>query len=96
MIKYCPIMSFQKQYTSEEHCMEEVCAFWDEKRGQCCLKSAALAVAAKPSGGASSVPLQAEYVYPVSTTPAVVPGTSGDWTTPPYVITCDMGREIVQ
>lgn len=93
MIKYCPFMSFQKQYHDEEKCMEEACAFWDEKRGQCCLKSAALAVADKKPGGSSSVPLQAEYVY---TTPAVVPGTSGDWVNPhPYTITCDLG-EIVQ
>lgn len=94
--QYCPIISYQKQYQSGTECMEEACAFWDEKRGQCCIKSAALAVADKKPGGASSVPLQAEYVYPVSTTPAVIPGGSGDWVNPrPYTITCDLG-EIVQ
>lgn len=48
MIKYCPIMSYQKQYSDERSCMEEVCSFWDEERGQCCIKTMALAAAADP------------------------------------------------
>ena len=48
MIKYCPIISFQKQYNNENPCMEEVCALWDEKRNQCCFKTQALAAAADP------------------------------------------------
>lgn len=65
MIKYCPIMSFQKEYNSKERCMEEVCAFWDEEKEQCCLKSAALAVAGKKSGGSNST-AQAYYIPPSS------------------------------
>lgn len=48
MIKYCPIMSFQKEYHSEEKCMEDSCGMWDEERNQCCFKTQALAAAAKP------------------------------------------------
>ena len=48
---FCPITSYQKQYQSGTECMEEACAFWDEEREQCCIKTMALAVAAKPSGG---------------------------------------------
>lgn len=94
-VKYCPIMSYQKQYHDEMYCMENDCAFWDEEKGQCCIKTMALAAAAKPSGSSNSIPMQAEYVYPISTTPAVLPNSSGDWNPPHYTITCDLG-EIVQ
>ena len=94
MIKYCPIMSFQKERHDEKKCMEEVCAFWDEEKKQCCLKSAALAVAGKKSSGSGSIPLQAEYVY---TSPSVhTPDDTGNWVNPhPYTITCNLG-EITQ
>jgi hypothetical protein len=65
MIKFCPIMSFQKQYNDEERCMDEACAFWDEERGQCCIKTMALAVAGKKDGG-SSPTAQTYYIPPSS------------------------------
>ena len=96
MTKYCPIMSYQKQYSDERNCMEEVCAFWDEERGQCCLKSAALAVAGKKSGGFNPPASDFAVFPPISTSPAHIPGSSGDWINPyPYTITCDLG-EMVQ
>lgn len=64
MIKNCPIMSYQKQYTDEVYCMEGDCAFWDEKRVQCCIKTMALAAAEKPIDGVRE---QAAYV-PVRST----------------------------
>ena len=94
-VKYCPIMSYQKQYHDEMYCMENDCAFWDEEKGQCCIKTMALAAAAKPAGGSNTIPMQAEYVYPISATPAVLPNSSGDWNPPHYTITCDLG-EIIQ
>ena len=77
MIKYCPIMSFQKERHNEERCMEEICAFWDEENGQCCLKSAALAVAGKKSGG-SSAPMQVEHIYNY-TSPTIAPSHSNSY-----------------
>lgn len=94
--RYCPIISYQKQYQSGTECMEDACAFWDDEKGQCCIKTLAFAVSAKPSGGFN--PLTSEFAVfpPVSTSPAVIPGSSGDWVNPhPYTITCDLG-EIVQ
>ena len=38
MIKYCPIISFQKQYKEETMCMED-CAFADEA-GECLIRQA--------------------------------------------------------
>jgi hypothetical protein len=38
MIKYCPIISFQKQYKEENMCMEG-CAFADET-GECLIRQA--------------------------------------------------------
>lgn len=96
MIKYCPIMSFHKQYVDEVNCMEDICGLWDEGRNQCCLKTAALAVAGEKPGGTNGVSLQAEYVYPISTTPVVSPNSSGNPINPnPYTITCNLG-EIMQ
>jgi hypothetical protein len=69
MIKFCPIMSFQKQYNDEECCMDEACALWDEERGQCCIKTMALAVAGNKGG---STPFshatyeQAQYIPPTA------------------------------
>lgn len=83
MIKYCPIISYQKQYSDERNCMEEACAFWDEERGQCCILTQALAAAAKS-------PITPVIMQPsVQTTPAAIPNSSGDWVNPhPYTITC--------
>ena len=64
-VKYCPIMSYQKQYHDEMYCMEEACAFWDEEREQCCIKTMALAAAVKPSGESGST-AQAYYIPPSS------------------------------
>ena len=94
MIKYCPIMSFHKEYHNEEMCMEEICGLWDEGKEQCCLKSAALAAAAKPSGG-SNISQQAEYVYGITPTPAVIPNSSGDWVkSHPYRIDCSLEKGV--
>lgn len=67
MIKYCPIMSFQKDHHDEERCMEEACGLWDEKRNQCCFKTQALAAAADPL---DKIREQAMYVPARSTTGA--------------------------
>ena len=65
MTKCCPIMSYQKQYSDQKYCMEKLCAFWDEEQGQCCIKSAALAVAGN-KGGESSPTAQAYHISPSS------------------------------
>ena len=62
---FCPITSYQKQHQSGTECMEEACAFWDEERGQCCIKTMALAVAGEKDGG-SSPTAQAYYIPPSS------------------------------
>ena len=86
MTKTCPIMSFRKSEWEEIFCLGEECAFWDEEKEQCCLKTQALAATGSPSG----VLRQAEYVYPAfTTTPAVTPNNSGDWVNPnSYRIDC--------
>lgn len=38
-MKYCPLMSFQKQYCSEMMCMEKQCSFSDED-GNCLIAAA--------------------------------------------------------
>lgn len=38
-MKYCPLMSFQKQYCSEMMCMEEQCGLAD-KDGNCLIATA--------------------------------------------------------
>ena len=40
-MKYCPIMSFQKQYVSEISCRGEECAWWDNRTEQCVIKTLA-------------------------------------------------------
>ena len=80
MIKYCPIISYQERYSDERNCMEEICALWDEEKEQCCLKSAALAIAGKKSGGSSNLSLQAGYINPVY--------TGSNPYDNPYAITC--------
>ena len=89
---FCPITSYQKQYQSGTECMEEACAFWDEERGQCCIKTMALAAVAKPSGGFN--PPASEFaVFPPPTT---ING-SGDYINPhPYTITCDASGVRIQ
>ena len=62
---FCPITSYQKQYQSGTECMEEACAFWDEERGQCCIRTMAITLATKPSGG-SSPTTQAYHISPSS------------------------------
>lgn len=92
MTNYCPIMSYQKQYSDERKCMKEACAFWDEERGQCCIKTMALAAAAKPSGG-SNPPASDFAVFP----PQTIINGSGDYINPhPYTITCDANGVTIQ
>lgn len=76
---FCPITSYQKQYQSGTECMEEACAFWDEERGQCCIKSAALAVAGNKNGGETP---QTQYVY------SETQNGTGNWNPQPYGSIC--------
>jgi hypothetical protein len=69
MTKTCPIMSYRDKYYNDVFCKEEECAFWDESKSQCCMKTQALATAAPVS---HSFPL-------ISTSPAMVPDGTGDW-----------------
>lgn len=39
-MKYCPLMSFQKQYTSQIPCLEEECALAADGAGDCLIKQA--------------------------------------------------------
>ena len=39
-MKYCPLMSYGKQYTSEVSCFEEECAFAANGAGECLVKQA--------------------------------------------------------
>ena len=48
MIKHCPIMSGREKSYSEKVCIEKECAWWDEKRSQCCILTQTLAAAADP------------------------------------------------
>ena len=83
MTKRCPIMSKQTDSHSKVYCFENECAFWDEEREQCCIKSAMIAAAAEP-------PVTPVIMQPaVTTTPAVTLNSSGDWVNPnPYRIDC--------
>ena len=65
MTKRCPIMSKQTESHSKIFCFENECAFWDEEMNMCCIKSAAIAVAGKKTGGASPT-AQAYYIPPSS------------------------------
>ena len=62
--EYCPIRSDGNCY-----CKGKYCSWWDEEKKQCCIKSAALAIAGNTSG---STPLsyvtyeQAQYIPPTS------------------------------
>lgn len=71
MTKRCPIMSKQNESHSKIYCFESECAFWDEEKNMCCIKSAAIAAADK-----SSVSVNPCFVSP---SPAMVPNTTGDW-----------------
>ena len=89
---YCLIMSYRKQDYDKIYCIEEACSFWDEERGQCCIKTMALAAAAKPSGGFN--PPASDFA--VFTSPATINGT-GDYVNPhPYTITCDANGVTIQ
>ena len=37
----CPMMSFQKQYTTEVKCQEEKCAWWNRNCGKCAIATLA-------------------------------------------------------
>ena len=85
MIKYCPIMSYRDNNMEGIYCMDDSCEWWDEEKRQCCIKTQALAAAAKPP----AEPEQLNGTYPpyqqyFTTTPCVVPTPSGDWTPNPY------------
>lgn len=75
----CPIMSFQRQHHNEEFCAKEYCAFWDEEQRQCCIKSAALAIAGNKGGGGTP---QTQYVY------AEAHDGTGNWHSQPYGSVC--------
>lgn len=66
MIKYCPITSGRGNTYSYKVCEKEKCAFWDEEKKQCCIKTMALAAADKPNGGAGNGTAQAYYIPPSS------------------------------
>lgn len=83
---YCPITSYHKPYQSSTECMKRACAFWDEEREQCCIKTMALAAIAKPSD---------DFSAPTSTSPAVISSSSSEPYKYTYTITYDLG-EIVQ
>lgn len=88
---FCPITSYQKQYQSGTECMEEACAFWDEEREQCCIKTIAVA-AAKPSGS-FNLPASEFTILPSPNTL----NSSGDYVNPhPYTITCDAKGVTIQ
>ena len=94
MLNYCPITSFHNEYKTDTYCAEQKCAWWDEKNSQCCIKTLC-AAAGKPSGE-SGISKQAEYVYSVSPTPAVIPNSSGDWVNPnPYITVCNNDKSYV-
>lgn len=38
-MKYCPIISFHKQYVNENPCLEGLCAWWDPILDQCLVAS---------------------------------------------------------
>ena len=39
-MKYCPLMSFAKQYAQEQYCMGEECAMAADGAGECLIKQA--------------------------------------------------------
>ena len=39
-MKYCPLMSYAKQYCTEISCFEEECAFAADGAGECLVKQA--------------------------------------------------------
>lgn len=79
MIKHCPITSGRGNTYSQRICEEEKCALWDEEQGQCCIKSAALAVAGNKGGGGTP---QTQYVY------AETHNGTGNWHSQPYGSVC--------
>ena len=78
MIK-CPIMSRRNGHIMVS-CIEGGCAFWDEEKKQCCIKTMALVATDKPNGGTGNGTAQAYYIPPSSycntniiTNPATIP-----------------------
>jgi hypothetical protein len=39
-MKYCPLMSFAKQYSQEQHCLGEECAMAADGAGECLIRQA--------------------------------------------------------
>lgn len=39
-MKYCPLMSFAKQYAQEQHCLGEECAMAADGAGECLIRQA--------------------------------------------------------
>lgn len=37
-MKYCPLMSFGKQYSGAQPCFEENCGFADSETGECLIR----------------------------------------------------------
>lgn len=50
MIKFCPIMSFRHEDDDGIYCRMDECALWNEEKGQCCIKTMALAATVKSFG----------------------------------------------
>ena len=66
MIKYCPITSGRGNTYSYKVCEEEKCAFWDEEKKQCCIKTLCLAAAGKANIETGNGTAQAYYIPPSS------------------------------
>lgn len=83
MLKHCPFMSFRSAY-EEIYCIEEKCGLWDEERNQCCLKTQALAAAAKPS--VETKPIYFDIGHPPLQDPNYTPPHNTNGTGNPYRI----------
>jgi hypothetical protein len=66
MINFCPIMSYRNEYNTEIYCMEHECAWWDEEKKQCYIKTMALAAAGKANVETGNGTAQAYYIPPSS------------------------------
>lgn len=76
--EYCPIRN-----DGNCRCMGKSCAWWDGEREQCCIKSAALAVAGN-KGGSTPLP-QATYEQARYIPPTAMPNPNIN---SPYTIIC--------
>ena len=84
MIKRCPIMSKQNESHSKIYCFESECAFWDEEREQCCIKTIAFAAAGKPS--VETKPIYFDIGHPPLQDPDYIPPHNANGTGNPYRI----------